>query len=288
MRRKFFTKLIAYSTLLPISVSVIPSYVYAVWPDCSKLNKNGQFTDETCAIVDSVERINNGEKFIKLENVGRDSEYNLLFFDNSEIKGILSNLTYSKDMAHSVATKEQQLEEENKVISDSIYSLGIGGTSLFVLKNIFGALSLRTEDGNRFLREPLGELNLLRYRIQNVAILIPLAVSIGVSALISSFACMVNNYFSRKDIANFAFEEKIKKDNYFSILRSMLEYIESGMWNKDKILCISTNLDNNEMVAQLLDKKVSKNHSLDEQNKFDESIKNLEDSIKSILSSVNE
>ena len=99
---------------------------------------------------------------------------------------------------------------------------------------------------------------------------------------------MVNNYFSRKDIANFAFEEKIKKDNYFSILRSMLEYIESGMWNKDKILCISTNLDNNEMVAQLLDKKVSKNHSLDEQNKFDESIKNLKDSIKSILSSVNE
>ena len=60
---------------------------YALDLNCNKLNKDGQFDNEDCTVINSLEKINDGEKFIKLNNVGRRSEYNLLFLIVAKLMG---------------------------------------------------------------------------------------------------------------------------------------------------------------------------------------------------------
>lgn len=288
MKKKFMISLVAFLTSLSVCVSTTLNISYAMWPNCDKLNKDGQFDDVTCAITDSVNKINTGEKFIKLDNVGPDSEYSLLFFDSSEINSVLSNLTYNKNIKHAAIMKQYQLEKENEAISDKIYTFGIGGTSANILKNAFKALNLKREDGNRLLQNPLGELNLLRRRIQNVAVIVPLAIATGVSTLVAGLACTVNSYFSNKDINNFIMSAHVEKDNYFSFIKSIANHLEDGDLTINKILCLSTDHATNRVAIKILDKKISNNYSLDEQKQFDESIKNLKESINTILSNANE
>ncbi len=264
---------------------------YAVWPNCDKLNENGQFDDLTCAIVDSVEKISNGEKFIKLDNIGYNSEYKLLFFDSSEINGVLSNLTYNKNVDQIIAMKEQELENSNKAISEGIFSLAIGGTCFSVLRNIYNALNLpngKKEHGNEAFMQLAANPRLIFQRIQNVAIFIPLAIATGISILISGLACSVNSYFTNKDLSDFIISSKSEKGNYFLILKMILNHLEDGDLTINKILCLSTDIDVKGSAVKILDKKVSKNYSLDEQNKFNESIENLKENITSILNQVNE
>ncbi|MEI3541217.1 MAG: hypothetical protein V8P98_00140 [Acutalibacteraceae bacterium] len=52
---------------------------YSMSPNCYKLNKNSRFDNEDCTIINSLEKISSGEKFIRLNNVGCKSEYDLLF-----------------------------------------------------------------------------------------------------------------------------------------------------------------------------------------------------------------
>lgn len=264
---------------------------YAVWPNCDKLNENGQFDDITCAIVDSVEKISNGEKFIKLDNIGYNSEYKLLFFDSSEINGVLSNLTYNKNVDQIIAMKEQELENSNKAISEGIFSLAIGGTCFSVLRNIYNALNLpngKKEHGNKPFMQLAANPRLIFQRIQNVAIFIPLAIATGISILLSGLACSVNSYFTNKDLSDFIISSKSEKGNYFLILKMILNHLEDGDLTINKILCLSTDIDVKGSAVKILDKKVSKNYSLDEQNKFNESIENLKENITSILNQANE
>ena len=264
---------------------------YAVWPNCDKLNENGQFDDLTCAIVDSVEKISNGEKFIKLDNIGYNSEYKLLFFDSSEINGVLSNLTYNKNVDQIIAMKEQELENSNKAISEGIFSLAIGGTCFSVLRNIYNALNLpngKKEHGNKPFMQLAANPRLIFQRIQNVAIFIPLAIATGISILLSGLACSVNSYFTNKDLSDFIISSKSEKGNYFLILKMILNHLEDGDLTINKILCLSTDIDVKGSSVKILDKKFSKNYSLDEQNKFNESIENLKENITSILNQVNE
>ena len=282
------------SLVLAVSICIVltnSAGTYAVWPNCDKLNENGQFDDLTCAIVDSVEKISNGEKFIKLDNIGYNSEYKLLFFDSSEINGVLSNLTYNKNVDQIIAMKEQELENSNKAISEGIFSLAIGGTCFSVLRNIYNALNLpngKKEHGNKPFMQLAANPRLIFQRIQNVAIFIPLAIATGISILISGLACSVNSYFTNKDLSDFIISSKSEKGNYFLILKMMLNHLEDGDLTINKILCLSTDIDVKGSAVKILDKKVSKNYSLDEQNKFNESIENLKENITSILNQANE
>lgn len=282
------------SLVLAVSICIVltnSAGTYAVWPNCDKLNENGQFDDLTCAIVDSVEKISNGEKFIKLDNIGYNSEYKLLFFDSSEINGVLSNLTYNKNVDQIIAMKEQELENSNKAISEGIFSLAIGGTCFSVLRNIYNALNLpngKKEHGNKPFMQLAANPRLIFQRIQNVAIFIPLAIATGISILISGLACSVNSYFANKDLSDFIISSKSEKGNYFLILKMILNHLEDGDLTINKILCLSTDIDVKGSAVKILDKKVSKNYSLDEQNKFNESIENLKENITSILNQVNE
>ena len=110
MKKNFLKILVTFILLTFLCVHFSSIEVLALHPNCDKFNKYGQFEDETCAIADSIDKISNGEKFIKLNNVGGNSEYDLLFFDSSEINGILSNLTYNKNIDQIIAMKAQELE----------------------------------------------------------------------------------------------------------------------------------------------------------------------------------
>lgn len=282
MKKKFLANLV----VLSMCASTILNNTYALWPDCNKLNKNGQFDDETCAIVDSVDKISNGEKFIKLENVGRKSEFDLLFFDSIEINRVLSNLTYNKDITQLVAMQEYQVEKENEAISDKIYTFGIGGTSANILKNTFKALNLKREDGKRLLQNPLGELNLLRHRIQNVAVIVPLAIATGISTLVAGLARVVNSYFSNKEINTFLKKSNVEKINYFGTLRILLDYINREKLNINKILCLR--VKSLPTIVRVLDKKVNQDIGIEEQREFNDNVKKLKEEIISILTEANE
>lgn len=291
MKKVFLKKLVSFGLSISVCASATLVNTYAVWPDCNSLNKEGKFDDETCAIVDSIDKISSGERFIKLNNVGRKSEYDLLFFDSNEINGVLTNLTYNKNVDQVVAMKEYQLEKSNEAISGGICSFGIGVPTFNILKNIYNALNLpngKKEHGNGGFMQLAANPRLMLQRIQNVAILIPLALATGVSALISGLACSVNSYFKNKDINDFIMSSKIEKDNYFFVLENILDFIKDGTWKINKILCVSKNSNNNEAVVKILSKKGDRDYNLDEQNKFNESIENLKENIISILNQENE
>lgn len=258
------------------------NFAYALDTNCKKLNKDGQFDNEDCAVINSLERINNGEKFIKLNNVGHKSEYDLLFFDSSEINGILSNLTYNKNIAQIISLKEQQLKKSNEAISGVMLSLG--GAN--VLKNIYNALNLPNRDGKHNFMQLAANPCLIFQRIQNVAIFIPLALATGVSALVSGLACSVNSYFSHKSTGELLKKSNADYSNYFDSLRMIRDFINNGVLNINNILCLR--LKTVPAVVRVLDKNSFKDISVEEQNKFNEDILNLKEEIISILTEAKE
>ena len=286
MKKNFLKILVTFILLTFLCVHFSSIEVLALHPNCDKFNKYGQFEDETCAIADSIDKISNGEKFIKLNNVGGNSEYDLLFFDSSEINGILSNLTYNKNIDQIIAMKAQELENSNEAISEWIFSLGIGGTGFNVLKNIYNALNLPNRDGKHNFMQLAANPRLIFQRIQNVAIFIPLVLATGVSALISGLACSVNSYFSHKSTDEFLKKSNAEYNNYFDSLRMILDFINNGALNINNILCLR--LKTVPAVVRVLDKNSFKDISVEEQNKFNEDILNLKEEIVSILTEAKE
>ncbi len=289
MKKKLLKNLFAFilSTSICVQMGVIGAC--ALYPNCDKLNKYGQFEDETCAIADSVEKISKGANFIKLNNVGRKSEYDLLFFDSNEINGVLTNLTYNKNVDQVVTMKEYQLEKRNEAISGGICSFGIGLPTFNVLKNIYNALNLpngKKEHGNGGFIQLAANPRLMLQRIQNVAIFIPLALATGISALISGLACSINTYFSHKSTDEFLKTSNVEYNNYFDTLRMILSFINSGTLSADKVLCLR--LKSLPAVVRVLDKKDTKDVGTEMQDKFNEDVLNLKKEIIEILTEANE
>ena len=289
MKKIFFKSLVAFILLTSFCVHFSSIGALALYPNCDKFNKYGQFEDETCAITDSIDKISNGEKFIKLNNVGRNSEYDLIFFDSSEINGILSNLTYNKNIGQIVAMNAQKLEEKNEAIFTNIFSLCIGGTLLNIIKNGFNNLNFqykKKENREKLLMQIARNPVLIFQGFQNVAIFIPLALATGVSALISGLACSVNSYFSHKSTGEFLKKANADYNNYFDSLRMILSFINNGALNINNVLCLR--LKTVPAVVRVLDKNTFKDISVEEQNKFNEDILNLKEGIISILTEAKE
>lgn len=253
---------------------------YALYTNCDKLNKDGQFDNEDCAVMDSLEKISNSERFIKLNNVGHKSEYDLLFFDSSEINGVLSNLTYNKDINQLISMKEQQLEKSNEAISGVTLSLGLGK----VLKNIYEALNFQNEkkeQRNRGFMQLAANPRLIIQAVQNAAIVIP----IGISALIASLVCAANSYFRIKAIDNLQENTRIERNNYFYTLRMILDSINNNQLDNNKLLYLR--LKSSPAIVSVLDKKISKTYTQEEKNKFNNDVLKLKEEITSILTEAN-
>ena len=254
------------------------NFAYALDTNCKKLNKDGQFDNEDCAVINSLERINNGEKFIKLNNVGHKSEYDLLFFDSSEINGILSNLTYNKNIAQIISLKEQQLKKSNEAISGVMLSLG--GAN--VLKNIYNALNLPNRGRKHNFMQIAANPRLIFQMIQNVAVFIPM----GVSALIAGLACAANSYFRIKAIDSIQENAREERKNYFYTLKMILDTINDNKLDNNKILYLR--LKSSPAIVSVLEKKISKNYTSEERTKFNNDVLRLKEEIMSILNDAKE
>lgn len=298
MKNKFLKSLVVSAVSLCIALTTSAS-TFAVWPNCDKLNKNGQFDDLTCAIVDSVEKISNGEKFIEFDNVGYNSEYKLLFFDSSEINSVLSNLTYNKNVNQIVSIKEKQLKKSNSMISKIIYSIGAGiiaakltwdgyKGSKKVNKNISDNIDISqnnisaTKEG--FWANMKWKLKSFKDNFLTEKNIVFIIFSSAITVCIKLFVDAVNSYFKNKDINDFIISSKSEKDNYFLILKMMLNHLKDRDLTIDKVLCLSTDLNAKGSAVKILDRKSFKNYSQAEQCKFDNDIVKLKEEITSILS----
>ena len=63
--------------------------------DCTKTNKNGQFVSKCCAEDAVMERLSHGEHYVKMENVGHNSDYTVYVFDYNNIEKVISELPYT-------------------------------------------------------------------------------------------------------------------------------------------------------------------------------------------------
>ena len=254
MQKKSLLNLISILLIVSFSIIIPLNTSYALYPKCNTLNKYGQFDDETCAIVDSINKISNGKKFIKLNNVGKNSEYDLLFFDASEVNGILPNLTYVENMDEIITERKNQLTEINKATSTGIYALGLGGTLLHILNG---------------------------HRLLNYGNLFLITITTGISALLSNIACSINSYFSNKNTNKILETSIVERNNYFDTLELLLKHLDYNELNSDKILCLR--LKSSPAIVRILNKNSSGDITLYEQNKFDDDIKKLKEDITSIL-----
>lgn len=298
MKKVFFKNLISFALSISVCMSITLVNTYAVWPNCDKLNNKGQFDDLTCAIVDSVEKISKGEKFIKLDNVGHNSEYKLLFFDSDQIDGVLTNLTYTKNVDQVVAMKEYQLGKSNSMVSKIIYSISAGIIAAKLIlggykeakkvdKNISDNIDnsknniSATKEG--FWANIKRKLKSFKDNFLTEKNIVFIIFSSAITVCVNLFADAGNSYFKNKDINDFIISSKAEKDNYFLILKMMLNHLEDGDLTIDKVLCLSTGLDSKGSTVKILDKKSSRNYSQSEQCKFDNDIVKLKKEITSIL-----
>jgi len=281
MKNKILINLISVLLISTFFTTLISTSAHN--SDCDRLNKYGQFADETCAVVDSLNRISNGEKFIKLTHVGENANkyYDYLLFDSSEISQILSNLTYNKNVDQILAEKDHNLEVSNKIITGGIFTTGLLGAIYKIFKDIPKNVG---EAVDKSFKDNKGFLNKHNFSI--------MTLTTGVSALLSFLACSINNIVTRKQESKILDRSCLEKRDYLLTLKMILSDIEYNRLKPDKVWCIRLRSPDDEWIVgdelpsaqvTVLNKKSSKELSIDEQNKFNEDLKKLKEDITTIL-----
>ena len=284
MKNKILINLISVLLISTFFTTLISTSAHN--SDCDRLNKYGQFADETCAVVDSLNRISNGEKFIKLTHVGENANkyYDYLLFDSSEISQILSNLTYNKNVDQILAEKENKLKKSNKIITGGIFTTGLIGAIYKIFKDI--PKNIREAVDKSFKDNSKNKRFLSKH---NFSIM---AITTGISALLTYFARSINNIFTYRQESKILDRSCLEKRDYLLTLKMILSDIEYNRLKPDKVWCLRLRSPDDEWIVgdelpsaqvTVLNKKSSKELSIDEQNKFNEDLKKLKEDITTIL-----
>ena len=260
--------------------------------DCFQKNSHNQFVNEYCAKELALNKIKNGEHYVKITDVGLNADSTVYAFDYNNIEKVITELpyTYTKEIIKFYKDNKILKEErQNKIfdwVSYAIKSLiGLGAT-VFVL-------SMAETMGN-FIHDSLNKLG--NYVVgfyneitnSNIGLLdvgtkIPDYISKGVaisSALIPlSVLSEIPGPIPKVDNINYEILFS-SNDNTFYALKQILSNIKYKFWKDKDALIITTSLNENSPSSSVgFVSSGVKYNDIDKQS-FDEKFRLLEESLK--------
>lgn len=254
--------------------------------ECKKLNKDGQYEDDTCAILDGKERIKGGESYLKFEKVGRHSDQTLQFFDYRLIKDILSKIGYTKNSREIIKDINLQRKSNNLLISKIILSTGLGVVITKLIRDCYAdsqkANASKNAEGIKksFWTKVKDKLKLMKNNFLSIGNLFFGVCTIILAVLFDFGFRNVNNMISFSKQSKLMDKFRHEKANYFEILDSLLHNIQYGRVEINKIICAHER-PNYSHILIYDDNKVE--HTETEKAEFQKDLDNLKTQIEEIL-----
>lgn len=195
----------------------------ADYKDCSLKSRHGKYWEEDCAHHAGVKKIQNGESYVKISNIGYKGQYSLYFFDFNSLEKIIPEMT---------SVKNDPILYNKKWLPDKfIENLGtVAGGAIGAGIAAFGV--------HKFLQK--NKLEGSRREVLAVKAMIGTAVTMlaGASAVLgNSIAvghCVSKNIKSRKLIST-------SKENVKSAMDQLETYLRNKNWKGNDFICISLN-----------------------------------------------
>ena len=290
------------SLVLIISIVLCCLNSICTWGEinCSELNDKNQIANLSCAMDFGKEQIIEGKKsYIKMDNVGKNSEYTLYFFDPKEINQLLKKFSAPMSLEtfdfQDQLVKREQEENTNKVI-EKISSFKDSISSTFQTLGLAwaGYVAVNNFDVIRNIPGQLRDQDFDQARM-NVNLLLPKLIVTGVLTLLGGATNLLGNFISsivgskskhyiQEDYGNRFKLYAAEDDNYFSALEKIITNIKLNLFNINKFLCLRLNNDPDRHEAEVfLFNNEKAQYTESEKIKFNEDIETLKNDIEEIL-----
>lgn len=303
MYNRVYMKFMCLILVFSLNPLILNSKIGFAEVSCSQLNTDGQIADVNCAIDFAEDQLKTNKPYMKMENIGQNSEYTLYFFAPTEVSKIISNLSIPVD--YDIFIEKNRIGSTNEIsekisnwgdeISKGLVTAGaiVAGGGLLANQNIDGVLNLQFQRINNNLR------NLLNVRepnrevhaegvLTNLLISVPFFLGAGLTKIVSGVLAYTINPIEKQRMLN-VFTDKLKsynieRRNYFSVLRKIYDQIIVGAFTVNKFLCLKLNSDKDDYGADvlLLHNENAATTEVDE-NKFNQEIEVLKNDIEKIL-----
>jgi len=280
---------------------------------CPDLNNKGQIADLNCAMDLGKELIIEGKKsYIKMDNVGANSEYTLYFFAPSKISEILSQLEAPMDFdtfkMQEKSIELMQREKNNKIIEkisniknylSSFFRFFGFGCGVYAIGDIMTQASNQTKNtndkkgkndnkSNENNKNDTKNIKLTLSKFIALTAILPLSFLDSatnlVGNIVSSLVTSRNDYSIAKQNSDNSNSYLIEKNNYFSALRKILGQIKLNTFDINKFLCLEMNKDSdNYMTDVYLFNNEYTQYTESEKLKLDENLEILKNGIEKIL-----
>ena len=139
--KKRVTGLLCFSIML--SSFILPAFASYNVDECMKKNRKGQFLNEDCAKAHGINRVKNGEPFVKISNVGYNAGYTVHVFDYKNIDKVFSEFPYiTPEKITEIYKNEKEIKTQRK---EAIFKW-LGFTGKLILKGGMCVIAFVTRD----------------------------------------------------------------------------------------------------------------------------------------------
>lgn len=257
--------------------------------DCTKTNKNGQFVSECCAEDAAMERLSNGEHYVKMENVGRNSDYTVYVFDYNNIEKVISELPYtSLKEIRDTFEREENLETQRK---DSIIewikfgskltsSMGVALLAITHKNSIshFIDKALKiTQNVNSFNKRFNTNIN-----SENVNNFLGNAIASSTTVIPAMILSSTPESIPKMQSINYR-EIFYDNSNTLCALQQILDGIKYRLWKNNDVLLIVTNSEKGSLSSVASFKSYGINYTEQEKQTFENKFNDLNETLQKKL-----
>ena len=215
--------------------------------DCTKTNKNGQFVSECCAKDAAIERIRNGEHYVKMENVGYNSGCTVYAFDYNDIEKVISELPHtSLEEIRDTFEREEHLEIQRKKSIIEWIKFGskfVGSIGMVLLTLIHKHNIGNFIDKTLKIKQNIKSFN-NRFKTaidsDNVKNFLGNAITSSTTAIPVKILSSIPESIAKMSLINY---RKIFYDNSNTLcaLQQILDVVKYKLWENNDVLLVVTN-----------------------------------------------
>lgn len=277
------------SVLLCISIlsnSCIFTAAADCYEDCTQKNSNGQFVSICCAKEDAANKIKNGEHYIKMNNVGYNSDFTVYVSDYNNIEKVISELPYmSLKEIEEIFESRKKLDtiRTNAIKNWAKFSLKLMASTGFLLFSIIGRNKIGDYIANTYKFKKVVDyvnqklnmnvnIDTMKKIIENTAIASATVIPVKVlSSTPGSIPKM--NSIDYESIFN-------NNDNTFSAIKQVLSFIKYNFWKNNDALVIITNSNKNSSSSVASFSHYEINYTDEEKQEFENKFNSLKETLQ--------